>query len=229
MRTKSFLPFVPYALASVMNLIANLAGATGVAQAAQYFLMPLLIVAVAAVIRSLRESIAVALVAALVFSWGGDLLLRVSFPLGLGSFLLAHVSFIIAYTRPSIRSSRAWWRPVWAWVYVLWFAALLMVLVPHVGMLLPAVALYGAALGTMAFLAARTSPLLAVGGAVFVVSDTILALKLFLPGFRLPFVDFWVMLSYVLAEALLAVGLIVAVRQAPSTAPLALRDAEATS
>jgi uncharacterized membrane protein YhhN len=229
MRTKSFLPFLPYALASVVNLVANLMGATAVAQAAQYFLMPLLIVAVAAVIRSLRDSVAVALVAALVFSWGGDLLLRVSFPLGLGSFLFAHLAFILAYTRPAIRGTGPWWRPVWAWVYALWFGGLLAALVPHVGALLPAVALYGAALGTMAFLAARTSRLLALGGTLFVASDTILALKLFLPGFHPPFVDFWVMLTYIAAEALLALGLIAAVRQAPSPAPLALKDAEATS
>lgn len=229
MRTKTFLPYLPYAVAAVVNLAADISGATGTAAVAQYCLMPLLILAVVFTARALRHPGLAFLVAALVFSWGGDVLLHFSFPLGLGSFLLAHLSFIVAYTRPGIRSARPWWQPRWAWVYAAWLIVLVGVLAPHAGALLPALVLYGAALGTMAFLAARTATPLAVGGAVFVASDTLLALTLFLPGFHPPLIDFWVMLTYVVAEALIAIALTALALRESSKAPLALHDVQPQS
>jgi len=207
MRTTKFLPYVPFAAAALLNAIANLTNAEVLAADTQYLLMPLLILAVLVTLRPLRQPLALWLVLAQLFSWGGDLLLRASFAFGLGAFLLAHVAYLFAYTRRAVRSRDPWWRPRWAWVYVAWFAGLLAVLGPHAGGMLPAVALYGVALGADAFVAARTSRMLAVGGAVFVVSDSLLALRLFLPGFHLPASGFWVMATYSLAQALLAVGL----------------------
>lgn len=229
MRTKLFLPYLPYAIAAAVNLGAQLAGASDLASVAQYCLMPLLIFALLLTLRPLPQERAVFFVAALLFSWGGDVLLALSFPLGLASFLLAHLSFIVTFTRPGLRSARPWWQPRWAWVYVAWYLALLSVLAPHVGMLLPALAVYGAALGTMAFLAARISPLLAVGGVCFVVSDSLLATQLFLPDLQPPLVGFWVMLSYIAAEALLAIGFTAAALRASRRAPLAWEDAQAPS
>jgi uncharacterized membrane protein YhhN len=229
MRTTTFLPFLPYAAAAVVNLGADLAHATAVATSAQWFLMPLLIVAVLATIRPLRNPVTPWLVAALLFSWGGDVLLGVSFALGLGSFLLAHVCFIVAFTRRVARGSAPDWLPRRIWPYVGLFVALLSLVAAHVGSMLPAVIAYGLALCSMACVAGLTSRVLEVGGLVFVISDGLLALQLFRPDLHVPQSSFWVMLTYISAELLLAIGLTRAVRRAPSPAPLALQDAQATS
>ncbi|GAA4164438.1 lysoplasmalogenase [Gryllotalpicola daejeonensis] len=229
MRTKTFLSYVPYALAALINLGANLAHATAVATGAQWLLMPLLVLAVLQAMRPLRNPVTPWLIAALVFSWGGDVLLGVSFALGLGSFLLAHVCFIVAFTRRTVRGGNPEWRPRRIWPYVALFFALLSLVVTHVGAMLPAVIVYGLALCTMACVAGFTSRVLELGGVVFVVSDGLLAVHLFRADLHVPQASFWVMLTYIAAELLLAIGLTRAVRRAPSPAPLALQDAQATS
>jgi len=229
MRTKTFLPYLPYAVAALVNLGADLAHQSTLAAVAQYCLMPLLIVAVALTMRPLPNPVTPWLVLALLFSWGGDVLLGISFALGLGSFLLAHVSFIIAFTRRAIRGGY----PNWTWRHAMPFAALYLVLlsllISHVGVLLPAVMLYGLALCTMAAVATYTSRLLGYGGLIFVLSDGLLAVHLFRPDLDLPLSSFWVMLTYIAAEAILAIGLTRAVRRAPSPIPLPLQDAQASS
>jgi uncharacterized membrane protein YhhN len=229
MRTTTFLPYLPYGAAAVVNLAADLAHADALARYSQWALMPLLILAVLLTLRPLRTPVALWLVLALLFSWGGDVLLGVSFVLGLGSFLLAHLSFIVAFTRRAVRRGN----PRWTWWHVLPFVALycalLSLLISHVGAMLPAVLVYGLALCTMAAVAASTSRLLELAGVVFVVSDGLLAMQLFRPDLTLPLSGFWVMLTYIAAEALIAIGLTRAVRRVPSTGPLALQDAQAPS
>jgi len=229
MRTKTFLPYLPYAVAAVVNLIADLVGVGALARYSQWTLMPLLILAVLLTMRPLRDAAAAWLVLALVFSWGGDVLLGVSFVFGLGSFLLAHVSFIVAFTRRSVHRRTM----VWTWRHYAPFAAfycvLLSLLISHVGAMLPAVMIYGLALCAMAAVASRTSRLLEIAGLVFVVSDGLLAIQLFRPDLTVPLSSFWVMLTYTAAEALIAIGLTHAVRRTPSAVPLALQDAQATS
>lgn len=229
MRTKTFLPYLPYGLAALLNLGANLAHATSVATVAQWLLMPLLVIAVLATMTPLRNPVTPWLIAALLFSWGGDILLGVSFALGLGSFLLAHVCFIVAFTRRTARGGNPDWAPRRIWPYAGLFFALLSLVASQVGAMLPAVIAYGVALCTMACVAAFTSRVLEVGGVVFVISDGLLAVHLFRPDLHLPQASFWVMLTYIAAELLLAIGLTRAVRRAPRPAPLALQDAQATS
>ncbi|AYG04515.1 lysoplasmalogenase [Gryllotalpicola protaetiae] len=229
MRTKTFLPYLPYAAAAVVNLIADLAHLDALARYSQWALMPLLILAVLLTITPLRSPVTAWLVLALLFSWGGDVLLGVSFVFGLGSFLLAHVSFIVAFTRRAIRHRNPSWTWRHAMPFVALYLALLSLLVTHVGAMLPAVMLYGLALCTMAAVAAYTSRLLGVGGLVFIVSDGLLAIHLFRPDLALPQSGFWVMLTYTAAEALIAIGLTRTVRRTPSAVPVALQDAQATS
>lgn len=219
MRTTT-LPYLPYAAVAVVNLGADLAHADPLARYSQWALMPLLILAVLLTMRPLRNAATAWLVLALVFSWGGDVLLGFSFVLGLGSFLLAHVSFIVAFTRHGVRRRVM----TWTWrhyaPFVALYCVLLGLLIDHVGAILPAVMLYGVALCTMAAFASRTSRLLEVAGLVFVVSDGLLAVQLFRHDLVVPASSFWVMLTYIAAEALIAIGLTRAVRE-PSRAQLA--------
>ena len=74
---------------------------------------------------------------------------------------------------------------------------------PHAGGLLIAVAVYGLVLGGTAAFAARCHPLIAVGGAFFLASDTLLAFRLFLPSGLPAWSSPAVMLTYTLGQGLI--------------------------
>jgi len=91
-------------------------------------------------------------------------------------------------------------------------------------MLVP-VLIYGACLGTMAVLATGVNRLTAIGGAVFLVSDGLIALDAFVSGFDLPAEGFWVMATYVAAQVLIVAGVLLEDTAAPTapTTPDAVR------
>jgi len=87
---------------------------------------------------------------------------------------------------------------------------------------------YGLLLGAMAVLATGVNPLVWAGGALFLVSDGLIALNAFAPWWDLPLQGFWVMLTYIAAQLLIVLGVLRAVtvgaglagdRQDVSTAP----------
>ena len=83
---------------------------------------------------------------------------------------------------------------------------------------------YGGVLVAMAVLATGLGRLATIGGAVFLVSDGLIALEAFVPGWDLAGQGFWVMLTYIVGQGLLAaavVGRNVAERQAPEPRPVA--------
>ena len=201
-------PFLPYVLVSLLQLVALAAGAATLAAASKWLLMPALGLAlVLAAPRTRRARRVVGPAAAgILFSWLGDVLLGtpggLGFLLGLGAFLLAHVSYLVLFAR-GLRTRPV---PVWAVVLVPWWVALLVVLGPHLGALFVPVAVYGLVLGGSAALALATNRFSAVGALLFLASDTVLALKLFLPGFALWQADAVIMLLYLLGEGLIVFG-----------------------
>src|SRR5690606_34760456 len=90
--------------------------------------------------------------------------------------------------------------------YAAAYAGLVFALAPHVGVLLVPVLVYGAVLCAMAALATRGDAMLALGGALFVASDAILAIGRFLPDVAIPRVSFLVMLTYLAAQALITLS-----------------------
>jgi len=60
----------------------------------------------------------------------------------------------------------------------------------------------------MAATAAWHGPLVAVGGALFVLSDSVLGLGRFLPGYDFALHDLLVMSSYLAAQGLIAAGVL---------------------
>ena len=86
------------------------------------------------------------------------------------------------------------------------------------GLLVP-VLVYGALLGTMAVLSTGVNGLTAAGGALFLVSDGLIALDAFASGFALPGHGFWVMATYVAAQALIVAGVLRAIRVRTRTYP----------
>ena len=183
------------------------AGLDEAARATKLLLMPALALAVLLTARPLRGAVPVLLLVAIGFSWGGDALLTFPgdwwFVVGLASFLLAHVAYIVLFLRLPARGRRL---PAWTIAYAAWYVAFLALLAPHLGGLLAPVALYGLVLGVMAAIAGGLGGVIAVGGALFVVSDSVLALGRFLPGYEFAAHDLVVMSTYLAAQGLIALG-----------------------
>ncbi|GAA1059764.1 lysoplasmalogenase [Agromyces bracchium] len=208
-RRRLLVAFAPYVLLSLVHLVVLVGGVDGAAvTATKLLLMPALVVAVL-VARPRASATTWLLITALILSWGGDALLTGSgdgwFVAGLLSFLAAHVAYVVLFVRLPAAGRRLPW---WALAYVAWFAAFLALLAPGLGGLLVPVAVYGAVLGTMAALAGGLGGAVAFGGALFVVSDSVLALGRFLPGYEFAAHDLVVMSTYLAAQGLIAFGVL---------------------
>lgn len=148
------------------------------------------------------------LYAALAFSWLGDgaafffPYLTDELPAMLLCFGLAHLLYIALF------AGRVRERPVppWALVYAVWWGVMIAVLWPHLGGLLVPVIVYGAVLAGTAVFATRGGTLTTAGGALFLVSDTLLALRLFLPGVSEAAAGPWIMAAYCAGQGLLVLG-----------------------
>ncbi|MFI1974233.1 lysoplasmalogenase [Streptomyces wedmorensis] len=188
---------VAFALAAAVDLGALLAGAELGHQIAKPLLMPLL-AAYAVTLGAPKP-----LTAALLFGWGGDVLLLSdadwAFLAGMGSFAVGHVCYLVLFGRR--RTS-----PALGALYAAALAGTVVLLWPD----LPAdlripVAGYSLLLAAMAYRASALGPLAGLGGALFLLSDTLIATDV--AGWpQLPVADFWVMLTYIAAQYLLAAG-----------------------
>lgn len=158
-----------------------------------------------------------ALLAGLGFSWLGDVLLMLpkstlalGFELGLASFLLAHLCFLRALTRDA-----RWARPLWPLLFLLLIGcANLAVLWPGIGAalrppvlayMLCLVAMSAQAIARARSLATPASSLAALGGLLFLSSDTLLAYNKFyapLPASALLVLGTYYAALYLLARSL---------------------------
>lgn len=220
-----------YLLAVIAHLGAQLGGADRLADITQWALMPLLAATVLAATRWPRGRQVAATVVALGFSFLGDTAPDLVDPSGdapflvmVAFFLAAQVAYVVAFA-PAVRRS-VLYRPVAALPYVVALTVLAGVVAPHAGRLLVPVAVYAGVLTSMAVLATGLGRWGALGGAVFLVSDSLIALRAFVPGLVLPLDGFSVMATYCLGQGLLAVAVVVenrAARRAPvARIPVAL-------
>jgi uncharacterized membrane protein YhhN len=210
---------VPFALVSAAHIVALSIPADAFAGATKLWLMPLLVLAVFWGGRGSGWGTTYTLLfLALAFSWIGDGAATFvpqlpELPTMLLSFGLAHLCYIALFWRfLAVRRI-----PAWAAVYALWWVVLLAVLWPTIGALLIAVALYGVVLGGTAVAASRCHPLVAIGAAVFLVSDTVLAFLLFTPSLMPAWTDPLVMLTYCTGQGLIAAGVIIALHERATT------------
>ncbi|MER5778405.1 lysoplasmalogenase [Streptomyces sp. NPDC002039] len=143
------------------------------------------------------------LVAALLFGWGGDLALLfdadAAFLVGMGSFALGHVCYLVLFGRRATNPllGGAYALALVATVALLWsdLPADLRVPVAGYSLLLTAMAYRSSALGVRA----------GIGGALFLLSDTLIATGV-AEWPQLPRPDFWIMATYLAAQYLLATG-----------------------
>jgi len=200
-----------FALTATVDLTSLAVGFDAGHTLAKPLLMPLL--AAWAAVRGAPRL----LVAALLCGWGGDVLLLSdadpAFLAGMASFAVGHVCYLALFGRHGTPRARA----------ALLAPACAAALVTTVALLwpdLPAdlrvpVAGYSTLLVAMACTAAvRLGPVAGLGGALFLLSDTLIATGV-ADWPQLPRPDLWIMLTYIAAQFLLATGTVRALRARP--------------
>lgn len=196
-----------YAVVSLINLLAAAAGLRLLFGLTLVALMPLLAASLVAARRVLdpkgQDRTLRWTLAALMFSWLGDAA-GSYLPAKVPCFLLAQTCYVAAFWPYRRRS--CWTRPLTTAVYLSGVAVVVGLVAQHAGPLTVPVILYAASLAAMATLATGVNRLAGLGGALFVLSDSILALDTFVPWFSLPTASFWYMLAYTTAQALLVRG-----------------------
>lgn len=197
----------------------------------QYIFKPLLIPVLIGYFLSLTKirttNLKKWIVAALFFSWIGDVLLifqedkSIFFLLGLSAFLIAHIFYIVFFhsvrLKENIRSN------LWLLlIVVIYYAVLISVLSPHLGDMKLPVRIYGIIISFMFMLAMhmlfiknKTAGRWMMGGAfLFVVSDSILAINKFYQSFE--WAGIIIMLTYALAQLFITEGVVRYIRSANS-------------
>lgn len=188
-----------FAFAALVELVSVAVDARSGQLLAKPLLMPLL-AAYAAARGGPRL-----LVAALLLGWGGDVFLLSSadgaFLAGMGCFAAGHVCYLVLFGRRRTRADLA-----------LGYGLLLVVALALLWSGLPGelrvpVAVYSLLLAAMAYRASGLGPLAGVGGALFLLSDTLIATGV-AERPRPPAADLWIMLTYIAAQALLTAGIL---------------------
>lgn len=198
-----------YVVDVVVHLVAQFSGADDLARWTQWVAIPLLAFAVLAARPPMTRLITLTLVA-LFFSWLGDFLPHffdddTSFLVLVGCFMLAQIAYIAAFL-PHWRES--YLRSLLVLPYVVLIGLLIYLCAPKAGSLLVPVLLYGLALGSMAVLASGVHLLAAAGGALFLLSDGLIAIGAFRPDIDIPASGFWVMSTYLIGQGLIAMGVL---------------------
>ncbi|MGW7490335.1 lysoplasmalogenase [Streptomyces sp. NPDC054786] len=208
-----------FAVLAVVHLAALLAGSTAVGQLTKPALMPVL--AGYALVRGGPPLLA----GALLLGCGGDTFLQIggdiAFLVGMGSFAAGHVCYLLLFARYGTApgDGRRGRTAAAGAAYAVLLAGTVVLLWPD----LPAdlripVAGYSLLLTAMAFGALRAGPWAAVGGLLFLLSDTLIASGIAhwpqLPGPQL-----WIMFTYLAAQYGLVGGVLRSAATAPRPAP----------
>ncbi|MFC1419490.1 lysoplasmalogenase [Streptacidiphilus cavernicola] len=195
---------------------------------------PLLMLALTAAVGAAAPRL---LLGALLASCAGDLFLIFGggwFLVGMGGFAVAHVCYVTHFVRTGALHDRARLLRTGAPYAVVW-AVLITLLWPDLdaGLRIP-LAVYSLLLTATAVTAACAGPRTGLGGALFLVSDSLIATDL-AHWPQLPAAGFWVMATYLTAQYLLATGIVRRAQSARSTTtgawsevPLPLRASRST-
>ncbi|MFB7670648.1 lysoplasmalogenase [Kitasatospora purpeofusca] len=197
-----------YATTSAAHLGALLTGTPALRHATKPALMPLL--AAHSVTRATEAGRRAPklLAPALLLSAGGDVLLQLgndtAFLAGMGSFAAAHVCYVTMFVGQGALTDRRRTMVVAA-AYATAWVTMVGRLWPDLGDLRAPVAGYSLLLASTAVASAGLGARGGLGGALFLLSDTLIATKL-AKWRELPGHDFWIMATYLLAQYLLATG-----------------------
>ena len=208
-------PLLPIVVVGLVHLGAILLSLPDVVEWTKPLLMPALAIGLIWAAPERRSPAVLLGVVALLFSWVGDVTLR-WFVVGLVFFLLAHIVYLVLFVTRLAERRMQWW----AAAYAVWLVVLLTILGASTGSLLIPVIAYGTVLCVMAAFASRCNRWVAWGGALFVASDSILAINKFLPDAGIPLADVLIMVTYIAAQTLIVWGLLRHERDRVATAPM---------
>lgn len=193
-----------YLVVGAVNLVGAATGSRLLELVSKPLLVPLLVLWVLLVRRGTAPR---ALVVGLGLAWLGDLALMVdgtaAFLAGLAFFLGMQVAYSAGFLGLGAAAvlRRRWWGPIGG--LVLWLS-LNVVLGPSLGELRIPLAIYSAALVTMATLALAVSAVVGAGGVLFLASD--LTIGMDAAGIELPARGLLVMATYIAAQLLITTG-----------------------
>jgi uncharacterized membrane protein YhhN len=188
------------------------------------FIVPLLMGWLISSLPLIKPAIHKWVIAALIFSWGGDVLLMLEpqnsifFILGLVSFLVAHICYIVFFQR--IKKEE---KVKTNWLLILpvpvYYTLLIIFLFPHLGNLKLPVLIYGAVISTMLAFALHMQQIMykaagtkmMMGAILFIISDSVLAINKFYQSFG--GAGIVIMLTYAFAQLLIVSGVITYIRQ----------------
>ena len=188
------------------------------------FIVPLLIGYLVSTLSVIKSVVHKWVIAALVFSWIGDVLLMAEpydskfFIFGLVSFLIAHICYIdffqVVKRKEKVRTYLLFVIPV-----ITYYLALVGLLYSHLGVLKIPVIIYGAVISTMLALALHmffikykdAGIMMLVGAVLFILSDSVLAINKFYQPFE--YAGIVIMITYALAQLFIVLGVIKYIRK----------------
>ena len=168
-------------------------------------LIPLLILIFITRLKSEKTQVDKLFLTGLVLSFFGDLFLlfKWGFLPGLGSFLMAHVFYIISFRK---KTQNTIWK-FWPIILGLFATTLLVFLFPYLKEMKIPVIIYAIVISVMMYTALKTQNRnLIVGALLFLISDTLLSINLFLQPLMI--LNLLVMITYIVAQWFLVKGMI---------------------
>lgn len=182
-------------------------------------LMIVMIIYFVSSVNSISSALKKWVIAALAFSWLGDVLLMfqqeqpIFFLLGLSAFLIAHIFYILFFhlARVNEQVKSRWWLLA---IVVVYYAILMAVLYPKLGDMKVPVPVYGIVISFMLLLAthmlfiknSKAGQLMMAGAVLFILSDSVLAINKFYQPFEAA--GLVIMLTYGIAQLLITKGAI---------------------
>lgn len=227
-----------YVLVGVVNVIAVASANLAAEQLTKPVLMPLLIAWLIVEARRTWCPSLLALLTGMAFSWIGDLLLLgdgdLMFAAGLSAFLVTQVAYAIAFSKaPGLRFRRGIVIPTRVPVlglvaehralvlpFIAYFIVMTWLLWPTAEVFRAPFTVYGVALVAMSACAlnlvhrvpSKAAWVTFAGSILFVASDSLIALTALGPMSASAITDACVMLAYLAAQGLIALGLLTGVR-----------------
>ncbi|KUJ68939.1 hypothetical protein ACZ90_16025 [Streptomyces albus subsp. albus] len=198
-------PHLLFAVLAAVHLAALLGGALEGADTLAHLTKPALMPVLAAYVLACGGPRP--LVAALLFGCGGDTLLQIGgdtvFLLGMGCFAAGHICYLTLF----LRNRRRIPPPLAAGYAAAWLGTVALLWPGLPSDMRGPVAVYSLLLTAMALGALYAGPVALAGGALFLLSDTLIATDI-ADWPQAPLPHFWVMLTYLAAQYALARGVL---------------------
>lgn len=217
MKAKNITLFI-FLIVAVIELLSKIFGWDNIDNV-QITVKPLLMPSLAAYFFfsvKQKNKLAFLIIIALLFSWTGDVMLMfeelkpIYFMMGLVSFLLAHIIYIYVFNKSSQDFKPKIFTYSTGFLLMMFGLLMLLLMWSGLGNLKVPVTVYTSVIMIMGvsalFRKADGASLVLIGAILFIASDSLLALNKFYEDFVAA--DFWVMLTYILAQYFIITGMI---------------------